>query len=231
MKNLIYFISFICFTTTSSAQINEIGIFAGGSNYVGDIGSEYYINPNDFMGGIIYKYNLNPRMALRGTFTYAQVTANDANATNNARQERGLRFSNTLKELAVGLEYSYFEYNLNTHHLTQTPYILIELAAFNYNAVVDENANQQYNYDAKTSVAIPFGLGYKFKVGRSFAMALEVRATYTFTDEIDYNYFGEGNDRIPKLEFGNPNNNDWYMFTGISFVYAFGRPPCYATPY
>ena len=71
MKKLIYFISFICFTITSTAQINEIGVFVGGANYVGDIGSEYYINPNNFMGGVIYKYNLNPRMALRGTFTYA----------------------------------------------------------------------------------------------------------------------------------------------------------------
>lgn len=178
------------------------------------------------MGGIIYKYNLNPRMALRGTFTYAELSSDDANATNNARQQRSLRFSNTIKELAVGLEYSYFEYNLNTYNQTHTPYILIELAAFNYNTAVNETAPQQYEYNSKTSVAIPFGIGYKFKIARGFAMALEARATYTFTDEIDYN-----NSEIPSLSFGNPNSNDWYMFTGISFVYAFGRPPCYATPY
>jgi hypothetical protein len=226
MKKLIYFISFICFTITSTAQINEIGVFVGGANYVGDIGSEYYINPNNFMGGVIYKYNLNPRMALRGTFTFAQISADDANATNSARQQRGLRFSNTIKELAVGLEYNYFEYNLNTYHQTQTPYILVELAAFNYNVAISEFAPLEYEYGSKTSIAIPFGLGYKFKISRGLAMALEVRATYTFTDEIDYN-----NSEFPSLTFGNPNSNDWYTFTGISIVYAFGRPPCYATPY
>lgn len=226
MKKLIYFISFICITTTSKAQINEIGVFVGGSNYFGDIGSEFYINPNNLMGGIIYKYNLNPRMALRGTFTYAEISADDADATNTARQQRGLRFTNSIKELAVGLEYSYFPYNLSTYNQTHTPYILLEIAAFNYNVVTGETAPQEYQYSSKTSVAIPFGLGYKFKIAREFAMAFEVRTTYTFTDEIDYN-----NSDIPSLTFGNPNNNDWYTFTGISFVYTFGRPPCYATPY
>ncbi|RXP45898.1 hypothetical protein EC396_15030 [Lutibacter sp. HS1-25] len=226
MKKLIYFISFICITTVSKAQIHEIGVFAGGSNYIGDIGSELYINPTNLMGGIIYKYNLNPRMALRGTFTYAKISADDAKASNIGRQQRGLRFSNTLTELAAGIEYSYFPYNLNTHHLTQTPYILLEIAALNFNNVIGENGPLQYQYGSKTTVAIPFGLGYKFKVARGFAMAFEIRTTYTFTDELDYN-----NSKIPALTFGNPNNNDWYTFTGVSFVYTFGRPPCYATPY
>jgi len=231
MKKLIFFILFICITITSKAQKNEIGVFAGGSNYIGDIGSEYYINPNNFMGGIIYKYNFNTRMALRGTFTYAQLSADDENATNNARQQRGLRFTNSVKELAVGLEYNYFDFNTDTHHQTHTPYILVELSAFNYNVVSKYVAPQEYEYGSKTSLAIPFGIGYKFKIARSLAMAIEVKATYTFTDEIDYNFYGEGDNRIPELEFGNPNSNDWYVFTGISFVYAFGRPPCYATPY
>lgn len=230
MKKLIFFILFICITITSKAQINEIGVFAGGSNYIGDIGSEYYINPNNFMGGIIYKYNFNPRMALRGTFTYAQLSADDANANNSARQQRGLRFTNSVKELSVGLEYNYFDYNIDTHNQTHTPYILVGIAAFNYNVVTDYIAPQEYKYDSKTTAAIPFGIGYKFKIARSLAMAIEVRATYTFTDEIDYNFYDEV-ESIPELEFGNPNSNDWYVLSGISIVYAFGKPPCYATPY
>jgi hypothetical protein len=226
MIKLLSFISLVCITITAKAQINEIGIFAGGSNYIGDIGSEYYINPNNFMAGIIYKWNINPQMALRGTFTYAELSADDANATNSARQQRGLRFTNSIKELAVGLEYNYFSYNISNHRQKQTPYLLVELAVFNYKVVTEEVAPQQYNYGSKTSVAIPFGVGYKFRIAPSVAMAFELRATYTFTDEIDYN-----NWEIDSLTFGNPNNNDWYVFTGITLTYAFGRPPCYATPY
>ena len=225
MKRLILFITFICVTITSKAQINEIGFFAGGSNYIGDIGPEYYIYPNNFMGGVIYKWNMNPRISLRGTLTYVQIGSDDADATNRARQIRAIRFKNSLKEFAVGMEFNYFNYNLDNYKQTATPYLLLEIAAFNYNVVTAEPTPEQHQYSSKTSFAIPFGIGYKTKLFQDFAIALEIRARYTFEDDIDYN-----NDQINSLTFGNPNSNDWYILSGISLVYTFGRPPCYATP-
>ena len=179
------------------------------------------------MIGAIYKWNMNPRIAIRGTFTYADIASNDADATNKARFNRGMRFTNSIKELAVGVEFNYFEYNLNDHKKTHTPYLLVEFAAFNYNAVRSEKSPPgSYNYESKTAYAIPFGIGYKTKLVNDFAIALEIRARYTFVDDIDYN-----NQKINSLKFGNPDSNDWYMLTGISLVYSFGRPPCYANPY
>lgn len=226
MKKLVLLITFICVTITSKAQIHEVGFFVGGSNYIGDVGPEYYINPNNFMGGLIYKWNMNPRISFRGTFTYAQISSDDIDATNRARYFRGIGFNNSLKELAIGIEFSYFDYNLDSYRDTYTPYLLLEVAAFNYNVATSENAPGQYEYSSKTSFAIPFGIGYKTKLFGDFAMALELRARYTFEDDIDYN-----NNEINSLIFGNPNSNDWYILSGISLVYTFGRPPCYATPF
>ena len=229
MKQIILFIAFICITTSSKAQLYEIGVFVGGSNYIGDIGPETYINPNELMGGIIYKWNLNPRMSIWGTFTYAGISSSDLDASNTARYNRGIGFTNTIKELAVGIEYNYFEYNIDNFRKTQTPYLLFEVAAFNYKTVSKEigpTGSQQYEYKSKTSFAIPFGIGYKTKLFQDFAIALELRARYTFVDDIDYN-----NTKIDSLKFGNPNSNDWYMLSGITLTDSFGRPPCYATPY
>ncbi|MBT8318034.1 MAG: hypothetical protein HKP59_10455 [Lutibacter sp.] len=226
MKKLVLLITFICATIYSEAQINEVGFFVGGNNYIGDIGSEYYVKPNNFMGGIIYKWNMNPRIAIRGTFTYAQISADDADATNIARYNRGIGFNNSLKELAVGIEFNYFEYNLDDFRKFYTPYLIFEIAAFNYQVATAETAPQEYQYSSKTSFAIPFGIGFKTKLMGDLAVALELRARYTLEDDIDYN-----NPEIDSLTFGNPNNNDWYILTGISFVYTFGRPPCYAAPY
>ncbi|MFA5297620.1 MAG: DUF6089 family protein [Lutibacter sp.] len=228
MKKFVLFIAIVFVTITSKAQINEVGIFVGGSNYIGDIGPEYYINPNNLMAGVIYKWNLNPRIAFRGTFTYTELSSDDADATNKARYNRGMRFTNSIKEIAAGIEFNYFEYNLNDYTKTQTPYLLVEFAAFNYNVVKSENppGSSQYNYESKTAFAIPFGIGYKMKLVDKFAIALELRAQYTFVDDIDYN-----NQEIDSLKFGNPKSNDWYILTGISLVYSFGRPPCYSTPY
>ncbi|PHQ56153.1 MAG: hypothetical protein COC16_03825 [Lutibacter sp.] len=227
MKKLVLLITLTCVTITSKAQINELGFFVGGSNYIGDIGSEYYLKPTNFMGGIIYKWNMNPRVALRGSFTYAQISANDIDATNSARKMRGIEFNNSIKELAIGVEFSYFEYNLDDYQKTYTPYLLFEIAAFNYNVVESESpiGSKQYQYSSKTSFAIPFGIGFKTKLYRDFALAVEIRARYTFEDSIDYN-----NSKIDSLTFGNPTSNDWYMLTGISLVYTFGRPACYTTP-
>lgn len=227
MKKLVLFITFICVTINSEAQINEIGFFVGGSNYIGDVGSEYYINPNNFMGGLIYKWNMNPRIAVRGTFTYAQISGDDADATNIARYTRGIGFNNSIKELAFGIEFNYFEYNLDDYRKLYTPYLIFEIAAFNYQVATSETSpnSKQYEYSSKTSFAIPFGIGFKTKLYGDLAVALELRARYTFEDDLDYN-----NNEIPSLTFGNPNTNDWYMLSGISLIYTFGRPACYTTP-
>lgn len=226
MKKIIFLISLICFTTTSHSQINEVGIILGGSNYIGDVGSETYINPNSLMVGVLYKKNLNPRIAVRGTFTMSQLKADDVDSNNSYRNLRDINFKNNLKELAIGLEFNYFEYNLEDYRKSRTPYILIEIAAFNYSTIVDGNDSSNYEFDSKTSFSVPFGVGYKSKLFGDFAIAVEVRARYTFEDDLDYN-----NQDIQALNFGNPNNNDWYVFSGFSLVYSFGRPPCYSTPY
>ena len=67
-------IHFMIFFTTFTvfSQNNEIGIFAGGSNYIGDVGPTTYIHPFSYnistnvVAGIIYRKNLNERIALRG---------------------------------------------------------------------------------------------------------------------------------------------------------------------
>ena len=220
-----FFISFLLLSSLfASAQINEIGITVGGSNYIGDIGPENYINPNSYAIGAVYKYNLNPRIALRGNFTYFDIKSDDANSSNVGRQERGLYFTNTILELAGGVEFSWFEYDLSTQEKTHTPYILLQVAVMNYNIVDEQISSDEYTYKTINSVAIPFGLGYKTKLFGKFALGAEIGVRYTIKDDIDYNNF-----YIPELSFGNPQNNDWYVFSGINLVYTFGRPPCYAT--
>ena len=100
---------------------------------------------------------------------------------------------------------------------------MLEFAAFSYSIVDEEIAPEEYSYKNNISYSVPFGLGYKTKIFGKFALGVEVGMRYTFTDDIDYN-----NSNIPALDFGNPKNNDWYVFSGINLVYTFGRPPCYA---
>ncbi len=222
MEKYIKFLLFICFSSNCLSQINEVGFFAGGVNYVGDVGSTNYIQPNDYGGSILYKYNLNPRIALRGTYSHFSLQGNDADSDNRIRQERGVSFKNLVNEFAVGIEYNFYEYNLSSQDKTNTPYILLQVAALDYQTPRLQNSDGRFIFTRNTSVSIPVGLGFKTKVYGKIACAIETTFRYTFTDKLDFT-----SDKFSELDFGG-SSNDWYMFTGVSLVYTFGRPPCYA---
>jgi hypothetical protein len=222
MKKQLLAIVFICVTSISWSQIHEIGIFIGGTNYVGDVGKTNYISPNNIGAGLIYKYNLNPRVALRGNVSLIPIQGDDAKASNQVRVNRNFNFKNTIKELAIGIEYNFFEYDMTSVNQAYTPYILLEIAGFMYDSVASEITTGAYNFKSKTSYSIPVGLGFKGRLADNIGFAIETRMSYTFEDDLDYT-----TNKVSSLNFGG-NSNDWYMFTGISLVYAFGRPSCYA---
>ena len=105
MKNSILLLIFISFSNILLGQMYEAGISIGGSNYVGDIGRTDYIYPNKLAGAAFFKYNSNPRMAFRATYSYLPIEANDLDADTDYRRSRDLNFKNIINELAVGLEY------------------------------------------------------------------------------------------------------------------------------
>ena len=221
MKKQLLVIVFICFTSISWGQINEFGFFIGGSNYIGDVGKTNYILPNKVAGGIIYKYNLNPRIALRGTINYIPITADDANSSNEIRVYRNFDFTNSIKEIAVGIEYNFFDYDMTSYDKMYSPYIFVGVAGFNYSTVNAEVTPGAYSFKTKTSYTIPFGIGFKGKLINNIGFAIETKVNYTLEDDLDFT-----TSKIPSLDFAG-NGNDWYVFTGISLVYAWGRPSCY----
>ncbi|WP_397447739.1 DUF6089 family protein [Polaribacter sp. R77954] len=223
MKKEIIIIVFVCFTSVLSSQVYEVGMFLGGSNYIGDIGSTNYIYPNQAAGALFFKYNKNPKIAYRATYSFLPIKGNDLEADTDFKKNRGLRFSNTIHELAVGIEYNFYEYDLSTPGKTWTPYITIDLAAYNYNYITAEPRPDQYEYDTKNAITIPFGMGFKSKLIGNLAFAVETKFRYSLSDDLDYT-----TETIPDLNFGG-TGNDWYTFTGVSLIYTFGRPPCYTT--
>jgi hypothetical protein len=221
MRKSILLIIFINISGISLGQMYEAGVFIGGSNYVGDIGPTNYINFSKIGGAAFVKYNLNPRIALRATYSYLPIKANDLDADTDFRRDRAINFSNTINELAVGLEYNFYEYDISSDDKTWTPYLLLELAVINYKYIVSEPQPTQYQFDYKNAISIPFGVGFKSKLAGPLAFSLEAKFRYTFEDDLDYT-----TDKIDKLNFGG-TGNDWYMFTGCSLIYTFGRPACY----
>lgn len=220
---LLGFFSFI----SMNAQIHEVGVFLGGSNYIGDVGSTTYISPDKLAFGVLYKWNKSPRHAYRFSYTQSTITANDLDSKEGGRKKRGYRFDNTIRELSAGLEFNFFDFNLHESKRKITPYVFSGLSYFRYDELYI-TAGQTKKDKGSGSFAIPMILGIKTNLTTNLVVGLEVGARYTFTDNLDGS--NPKNDGLKPLRFGNLNNNDWYVFSGATLTYTFGNKPCYC-PY
>lgn len=208
------------------AQIHELGVFAGGSNYVGDVGSTTYISPNKPAFGILYKWNKSPRHSYRFSYTQSKISANDLDSKEPGRNQRGYHFKNSIKEVSLGLEFNFFDFNLHDLRRKITPYIYSGISYFRYDElyVTSPQTDREIEKDSKSSsFAIPMTLGIKSNISPRIIIGLEVGARYTFTDNLDGSYPKDKN----VMKFGNINNNDWYVFSGLTLTYTFGNKPCY----
>lgn len=212
-----------CFgLSNTNAQIHEIGVFLGGSNYIGDIGPTTYIAPNEAAAGVLYKWNKSPRHAWRLGYNQSTISGNDADSKTPGRNQRDYRFKNNLKEVSLGLEFNFFNFNLFDYKKKLTPYVYSGVSYFTYDALYIVSGATKT--DATTrSLAIPMGIGLKSNIITNFIIGLEVGARYSFTDNID----GSNPKNWKTLQFGNINNNDWYVFSGITLTYTFGNKACY----
>lgn len=224
MNRIIFILILTLSSLSSHAQINELGVFAGGANYIGDVGPTNYIAPNNLALGIIYKWNRSPRHSWRASFTYADITSKDVDSDESARQQRGYEFKNTIKELSLGLEFNFFDFNLHEPDFKITPYIYGGLSYF-WSDELYVSGGETHDGDAKGNLAIPMTVGVKSNVFENFVVGFEVGARYSFTDNID----GSNHPDYKPYAFGNLNNNDWYVFTGFTLTYTFGVKPCYCS--
>ena len=213
------------FFFTISAQIHEVGVFLGGSNYIGDVGLTTYISPNEPAIGILYKWNKSPRHSYRFSYTQSKISANDLDSKEPSRNQRGYRFENSIKEVSLGLEFNFFDFNLHDTKKKITPYIYSGLTYFFYDELYLNNGTIASNDKNSNSFGIPINIGVKSNINRHTVLALEVGARYTFTDNLDGS--NPSNTSIISNQFGNINNNDWYVFSGLTLTYTFGNTPCY----
>ncbi len=214
--------------TSLNAQTYEIGAFVGGANNIGDVGRTTYVMPSNYAVGGLFKWNKSKRYAWRASVYYGKFTADDSKSNITSRQQRGYEVGNSILEASAGLEFNFVEYNLHKLGPAFTPYLYTGLTYFRYDYnYFDAGALQDGLNQRDGSLAIPMTIGFKYRISELFIIGGEVGARYTFTDNLDASNPENSNVAVqidPK--FGNIFDNDWYVFTGVTFTYTFGRKPC-----
>jgi hypothetical protein len=209
---------------STQAQIHEIGVFVGGSNFIGDVGPTTYIAPNEPALGLLYKWNKSPRHAYRFSYTQSKISSNDLNSKETSRSQRGYHFENNIKEVSLGLEFNFFDFDLHNLKNKTTPYVYSGLNYFRHDELYILAGETRKDKSAN-SIAVPMIIGIKSKFSPNFILAIEVGARYSFSDNLDGS--NSENENLKHLQFGNLNNNDWYVFSGVTLTYTFGKSPCY----
>tara|TARA_R110002049_G_scaffold213973_3_gene385514 strand:- start:466 stop:1152 length:687 start_codon:yes stop_codon:yes gene_type:complete len=225
MRHLTVLILSILTFQLSHSQINEIGIFAGGSNFIGDVGATNYISPNSPTLGLIYKWNASPRHSWRASLIYSDLKAKDKQSDDPRRVQRDYNFDSNLLEIAAGIEFTFLDFDLHAGEKIGTPYLYTGISIAKHDNYYFVNGVQTPENNSSWAYGIPMALGFKTNFLGNFIFGIEIGARYTFSDEIDGSIPDTAS--LQQYRFGNINNNDWYVFSGITLTYTFGENPCY----
>ncbi len=210
----------------ADAQIYEVGVFLGGSNFIGDVGATNYISPNKSALGVLAKWNRSARHSFRASIIFSDLEGLDRKSDDPRRIERDYSFSTSILEVSVGMEFTFLDFDLHKPGRKGTPYLYSGITLANHDNYYFSPAGEFTSENTSSwAMGIPMVLGYKTNISNHLILAAEIGARYTFSDGLDGSV--PNSKELESLSFGNTNSNDWYVFSGITLTYTFGRRPCY----
>lgn len=255
-KIIVIIISFISFLA-AQAQKNEIGIILGTTYYLGDLNPSKQFFLSKPAGGIIYRYVINQRWAIKMDGIYGSVAGDDAKAKFNV--ERNLSFKSPLIEFSSQLELNFLPYQIGNDKAKFTPYIFAGIAVFSFKPEA-EYEGKWYNLQplgtegqgtsasslkpySLTKISFPFGIGFKYSLGKNVGIGVEwgIRKTTTdYLDDVSTTYadpvilsaehgsiaailadrsLNDSQNTNVGKQRGNSNTKDWYSFAGAYIVF------------
>jgi Domain of unknown function (DUF6089) len=196
MKKSLGLLSLLIVTAIcANAQNFHLDVFAGTSNYQGDLQDKRFtFNQAHFAGGIGFSYDLTDHFTIRTGINFGTVSGDDKQGKNQARN---LNFTSKIFEGNVNA--LYYITPLADHVLT--PYVFAGLAAYHFNPYTHDSTGKKYylqplstegegfiqgrNNYSLTQFAIPFGAGVKMPISNNINVGLEVGLRKLFTDYLD----------------------------------------------
>ncbi len=206
MRITTFFILFLLTSVAFGQQQNnksrsELGFLVGGSYYLGDLNPFMPFRNTHLAGGLIYRYNVHSRLAVRTTFNYGEVSADDADSKIEQNRVRNLNFESNLWELASGVEFNYYPFQIGHRRYRGTAYLFAQLGAFHMDPKTDFNGDlvelrdlgtegqgtslSSRNRYSKFQLVVPFGFGARVSLGKRASLGFEFGIRKTFTDYLD----------------------------------------------
>ena len=235
----------------------EIGAMLGAMNYIGDLNSQSAAGKMNVAGSALLRYDFHSRWAVQFGFAYGNIEGGNPDAI----EKRNLSFRSHIIEGSLTVQFNFVPYQTGAYAKRFTPYMFAGIGVFGFNPKTLYNGNwyelqplctegqglSQYP-DRKPysliQLSVPFGLGFKCRIGRYFTIGAEYgfRKTWTdYLDDVSTTYVdGElltANTEVmaailadrsgeidldhayaPGTQRGDDSLNDWYAFFGLSLT-------------
>ena len=195
---------------TKRHRYTTFGLTATAANYLGDLTPGPSILSTDpeltrYNIGVYAMRKFYPRLSGQVRLSWARLRGDDAESTkpmetqDAGRWQRNLNFRNDIKELAVLGIYDLVA-NRKGHQDRKdlTPYIYGGVAVFHHNPKTYYNGGRMEEgfYElqplqtegvkySKVQFSLPFGFGFRYRLGRELDLAFDIGWRRTFTDYLD----------------------------------------------
>jgi len=215
MKKLLTAILILLFSVATFAQRSDVGLFIGSSYYTGDINPGKPFNEPLPAYGALYRYNFNPRIAIKVGLTFTQLQGSDQ--LTKFQPDRHLWFNTNLVEGSAQLEVSFYEFKVDGDNHPITPYLFggigftsFKITKSNNDYITLDKDTAQNNIGKKLTLpTIPFGLGIKYNPFNNVSMGLEWGLRKTLGKN------GDKMDNVYQQGIRVSSANDWYAFAGF----------------
>ena len=159
--------------TFANAQFREVGLFLGGTNYIGEVGKTTFVNPSlkSPSTTLFYKSNFSPRFTFRVELGLSSIQGIDSISAEPLRKERANSFSNSINHTSAILEVNYFEMDFSDFKTSWSPYLFAGLSYLKFETCTIQLVNPLPIIKTMSfHLRFPWGwyqnpLGYEFSIG------------------------------------------------------------------
>ncbi len=182
----------------------ELGGMAGGSFYMGDANYSSLYKNTGIAAGVMGRYNINPRQALKFNIACGKISGNAKEQKNKFPEIEGQKweFDNSVWDIGCQYELHFWAYGTGKGYKGTkrlTPYIQMGLGATCGSDVFTLN--------------VPLGVGVKYKLRERLNVGIDWTMRFTLSDDLD------GISDPYGVKGGGMKNKDSYSFTMVYISY------------
>lgn len=153
-------------------------------------------------GGIFYRYNMNPRIAMSIGLNAGETYGADSISKDPYQLLRNLSFRSYIVDFSARYEFNFLDFDRSKENEWFTPYVFAGLDLYYFNPQAYYNGNwvdlqplgtegQQFpelsgnDKYHRVQLGVPLGGGFKFALNENWTVGLEGNWHWLFTDYLD----------------------------------------------